>query len=79
MAKKRFNFEKLGAQLFGASGEGEATAADFGESKKTHGRADFIKGLFDIPQLTSLLPYATYDDVTGLFYNTDSLGFVIET
>ena len=79
MTNKRFTVETLGAQLFSASGEGEAIAADFGESKNTHTRSDFIKGLFDIPQLTSLLPYATYDDETGLFYNTDSVGFVIET
>lgn len=79
MVKKRFNFEALGARLFGASGEGEAVAADFGESKNTKDRSSFIKGLFDVAQLTSLLPYATYDDETGLFYNTDSVGFVIET
>ena len=79
MVKKRFNIEVLGARLFGASGEGEAVAADFGESKNTKDRSSFIKGLFDVAQLTSLLPYATYDDETGLFYNTDSVGFVIET
>ncbi|MDP5012442.1 MAG: conjugal transfer protein TraC, partial [Alphaproteobacteria bacterium] len=79
MVKKRFNIEALGARLFGASGEGEAVAADFGESKNTKDRSSFIKGLFDVAQLTSLLPYATYDDETGLFYNTDSVGFVIET
>jgi len=79
MVKKRFNFEALGARLFGASGEGEAVAADFGESKHIKDRSAFIKGLFDISQLASLLPYATYDDEAGLFYNTDSVGFVIET
>ena len=79
MVKKRFNIETLGSKLFSTSGEKEAIAPDFGESKKTHNRASFIKGLFDIPELTSLLPYATYDEETGLFYNTDSLGFVIET
>ena len=71
--------ESLGAKLFHKSGEGEAVAADFGESKQTRNREMFLSGLYDIPQLTSLLPYATFDEETDLFYNTDSLGFVIET
>lgn len=54
-------------------------STDYGESKQTQNREAFLKGLFDIPQLTSMLPYATFDEETDLFYNTDSLGFVIET
>lgn len=77
--------EKLGSKLFLKSGEGEkregddAAMADFGESKHTQNRAKFLKGLFDIHQLTSLLPYATFDSETDLFYNHDSIGFVLET
>ena len=72
--------ENLGSKLFSKSGEGGDTlAADFGESKQTHNREAFLKGLFDVHQLTSLLPYATFDPETDLFYNQDSLGFVVET
>ena len=52
---------------------------DFGESSSGQNRTEFINSLFDIHQLTSLLNYATFDDETGLFYNTDSIGFVLET
>jgi conjugal transfer ATP-binding protein TraC len=72
--------ERLGSKLFKASGEGDKTLSpDFGESKNTQKRSAFLKGLFDIHQLTSLLNYATYDEETDLFYNTDSVGFVLET
>ncbi len=92
MTKKRISLESLGAKLFQKSGEGsrggegseggrgrESESVDYGESKQTQNRETFLKGLFDIPQLTSMLPYATFDEETDLFYNTDSLGFVIET
>ena len=70
----------MGAKLFHHSGEGDETvSADFGESQTIHKRSEFIKSLFDIHQLTSLLNYAIFDDETGLFYNTDSIGFVLET
>ena len=79
-------FETVGSKLFKAGGEGDETIqspdtdhVDFGESKSTHNRADFINGLFDVQQLTSLLPYATFDAETDLFYNQDSIGFVLET
>ncbi len=52
---------------------------DFGESADTNNRSSFINGLFDVHQLTSLLSYATFDDETDLFYNQDSVGFVLET
>ena len=72
--------EQIGAKLFKASGEGDETLpSDFGESKSTQDRSAFIQGLYTIDQLTSLLNYATYDDETNLFYNTDSVGFVLET
>ena len=84
-------FEKLGEDLFLKSGEQDETIqphkgdpfskgkVNFGESSSTKRRADFIKGLFDVHQLTSLLTYATFDEEKNLFYNQDSVGFVLET
>lgn len=72
--------EKLGSIIFNKSGEVDQTiATDFGESKRIHERDEFIKNLYDVKQLTSLLHYATFDEETNLFYNVDSVGFVIES
>lgn len=72
-------FEKVGEKLFSKSGEKRIREKEFGESKQTRAREDFIENLFTVPHLTSLLPYATYDDEKDLYYNEDSIGFVIET
>lgn len=73
-------FKTLGSYMFQKASEGDETLrSDFGESEKIKDRSEFIKSLFDIHQITSLLNYATFDEETGLFYNTDSIGFVIET
>jgi hypothetical protein len=67
-------FETFGSRLFGLSGEGDETIypgvgdpvtksrVDFGESPDTSCHTAFIKGLFDVHQLTSLLSYATFDE-----------------
>eukprot|EP01037_Dinobryon_pediforme_P013635 gene13635-13750_t len=38
-----------------------------------------LKGLSQFYNLSAFLPYESYDETTQLFFNQDSLGFVIET
>lgn len=51
----------------------------FGENESANNRHAFFKELCDIPELTSLLSYVSFDEKNELFLNQESIGFVIET
>ena len=47
------------------------------EKDKSIPTIEAIKAFSERYSLSGLLPYESYDQKTGLFYNTDSLGFVL--
>src|SRR5579872_4295551 len=46
-------------------------------SAKAHKKEE-VKSLFDHHMLSTLLPYESYDEISGLFVNKKSIGFVLE-
>ena len=68
---------KLGKKLFSGSGKSQSCE----EQKPVHG-SQFIQAFKDMAnfyKICDLFPYDAYDPKTKIFYNQESLGFVIET
>ncbi len=65
-------FEKLGEKLFAALGENTyKTSSYYLEEIAQH--------LSKYPKISELLPYESYDEKYRLFFNKNSVGFVLET
>ncbi len=62
---------------------GKKILSFFGDQEQSHGGSSYyneaLKGLSQFYNLSAFLPYESYDETTQLFFNQDSLGFVIET
>jgi len=63
---------------------GKKILSFFGDSEQSSGGSssyynEALKGLSQFYNLSAFLPYESYDETTQLFFNQDSLGFVIET
>jgi len=64
----------LGEKVTGWLGE----RTDFGLGVESPGRKQ-LESLFEENSLSSLFPYEQFDEKSGLFYNENSVGFVLET
>ncbi len=62
---------------------GKKILSFFGEQDQSPGVSSYyneaLKGLSQFYNLSKFLPYESYDETTQLFFNQDSIGFVIET
>ncbi len=62
---------------------GKKILSFFGDPEQSSGGSSYyneaLKGLSQFYNLSEFLPYESYDETTQLFFNQDSLGFVIET
>ena len=62
---------------------GKKILSFFGDQEQSPGGSSYyneaLKGLSQFYNLSAFLPYESYDETTQIFFNQDSLGFVIET